>query len=213
MNDEQTQETKNKTAYVYTGGYPLDEDLIVESNGKDILLPQGSSGIGAILVNQIKGDENTVQVEQPIAIVVYNSKQYPVKMRYLYMNGKMMDFKTGINATAYVFPKIDVKNGKVSENPIGAIMYLSPRVTNGFLGQVYILNDPWKNFPNFKLAHTESNLVIESLRAQGMDLPEFVYYQDIQGPIKIWNITYTGEEEIKQEYLDKDSSKYLTWKL
>ena len=46
-----------------------------------------------------------------------------------------------------------------------------------------------------------------------MDLPEFIYYQGIQGPIKIWEIEYTGKEQIKDEYLDTDSYKYLDWKL
>ena len=46
-----------------------------------------------------------------------------------------------------------------------------------------------------------------------MNLPEFVYYQGLQGPIKIWEIEYTGEEKIKEEYLDTDPTKYLTWEL
>ena len=83
----------------------------------------------------------------------------------------------------------------------------------GMLAQVYIMNDPLDNFPNFELVHTESNLIVDSLEKQGMSLPDFVFYQGIQGPIKIWEITYTGEEEIREEYLDKDSSKYLDWKL
>jgi hypothetical protein len=70
-----------------------------------------------------------------------------------------------------------------------------------------------KNFENFKLNHTQQNLIVENLEAQGMDLPDFVYYQGIQGPIKIWDIEYTGKEEYKEEYLDTDQSKYLDWKL
>ena len=81
------------------------------------------------------------------------------------------------------------------------------------LSQVYIMNDPLNNFPNFKIAHIEQNLIIESLNNQGMNLPEFIYYQGIQGPIKIWEITYNGDEEIREEYLDIDPSKYLDWDL
>jgi len=46
-----------------------------------------------------------------------------------------------------------------------------------------------------------------------MNLPDFIYYQGIQGPIKIWEIEYTGNEKIRPEYLDTDASKYLSWKL
>jgi len=83
----------------------------------------------------------------------------------------------------------------------------------GMLVQTYILNDPFNKFSNFKLVHSEQNLIIESLNQQGMNLPEFIYYQGIQGPIKIWEIKYTGKEKIKQEYLDTDASKYLDWNL
>jgi len=46
-----------------------------------------------------------------------------------------------------------------------------------------------------------------------MNLPEFVYYQGVQGPIKIWSIKYNGDEKVNQEYLDTDASKYLNWQL
>ena len=91
-------------------------------------------------------------------------------------------------------------------------MYLSPRLMRGFLAQKYILNDPFNKFPNFKVVHSEPSIIIDSLNSQGMNLPEFVYYQGIQGPIKIWSIKYNGDEKIKQEYLDTDASKYLDWK-
>ena len=92
-------------------------------------------------------------------------------------------------------------------------MFLSPRLMRGYLVQKYILNDPFKNFPNFKLVHTEQNLIINDLNIQGMNLPDFIYYQGVQGPIKIWEIKYTGNEKVDQKYLDKDSSKYLDWEL
>jgi hypothetical protein len=83
----------------------------------------------------------------------------------------------------------------------------------GLLGQVYLLDYPFNNFPNFKLTHTEQNIIIENLNSQNMGLREFVYYQGLQGPIKIWEIEYTGEEEFHEKYLDRDSSKYISWRL
>jgi len=124
-----------------------------------------------------------------------------------------MDFESGIDATMYVFPKLNTNGDRVSSQPLGASMFISPRLMRGMMSQIYILNDPLNNFPNFNLTHTQDSLVVESLNQQGMDLPEFIYYQGTQGPIKIWEIEYTGNEEVKQEYLDVDYTKYLDWVL
>ena len=75
------------------------------------------------------------------------------------------------------------------------------------------MDDPLDNFPNFKIIHTESSLVISDLKSQGMQLPEFVYFNGVQGPIKIWGIEYTGKEQVKQEYSDVDYTKYIDWQL
>ena len=134
-------------------------------------------------------------------------------LRYASISGKFTDFGSGIEAVVYVFPRINQQDQQIMTNPLGAAIFISPRLTRGMLSQVYIMNDPLNNFPNFKIAHIEQNLIIESLNNQGMNLPEFIYYQGIQGPIKIWEITYNGDEEIREEYLDIDPSKYLDWDL
>ncbi|MFA7707796.1 MAG: STT3 domain-containing protein [Candidatus Pacearchaeota archaeon] len=212
LDETQTQETNNQTILVYPGGLALDEDLIVKQNGKEILLPGGSAGVGAIIVpTQINGNETSF--DQPYIIAVYQSQQYRVNVRYLTIDGKTVDFESGIDADVYIFPSLIVQGSGVSSNQIGAAMYLSPRLVRGMLTQVYILNDPFNNFPNFKPIYSEPSPIVKQLNSQGMNLPEFIYYQGIQGPIKIWEIEYTGKEEIKQEYLDVDSSKYLAWQL
>jgi len=213
LDEKQIQETQNQTILVYPGGITLDEDLIIKENGKEILLPSGGAGIGAIIIPTQKKTGNETNFEQPYVIAVYQGQQYKVYLRYLAVQGKVIDFKSGINASAYIFPSLIVQGNGVNSNPIGAAMYLSPRLMRGMLVQVYILNDPFKNFPNFKLVHSEENLIVNSLNQQGMSLPEFIYYQGIQGPIKIWEIEYTGKEKIKQEYLDTDATKYLDWGL
>jgi len=213
LDEKQIKETKNQTILIYAGGTALDEDLLIKDNEKEILLPSQKTGIGAIVLPAIKEDNETLSFEQPYIILVYNGKQYKQNLRYLSIAGKFIDFNSGIEAAAYVFPKINQNNQGLSQNPIGAMMYLSPRLLRGMMVQKYILNDPFDNFSNFKLVHTEQNLIIENLNQQGMNLPEFIYYQGIQGPIKIWEIEYTGKEKIKQEYLDTDASKYLSWKL
>ena len=153
------------------------------------------------------------EIKQPTAVMIYNGKRYDVPIRYISISGNFLDFKSGIESTIYVFPKIDFEGGRLKNNPNGALIYLSPRVMRGMLAQKYILDDPFNKFPNFKIAHVEQNYIIDQLNQQGANLPEFIYYNGIQGPIKIWEIQYTGNEKFKPEYLDRDASKYLSWQL
>jgi asparagine N-glycosylation enzyme membrane subunit Stt3 len=212
LDEKQTQETKNQTMYVYTGGSMLDEDLIINESGKQVLLPQQKVGVG-LIVMPVEKIDNQTNFKQPYVIIGNSAENHKVMLRYLEVNGKFMDFKEGVEACVYIMPSIIVQQQGVGQNPIGAAMFLSPRLMRGYLVQKYILDDPFNKFPNFKIVHTESNLIIESLRAQGMNLPEFVYYQGVQGPIKIWSIKYTGSEKKQQKYLDTDPSKYLNWQL
>ena len=213
LDEKQTQETQNQTLLIYPGGVSLDEDLIITQNNKEILLPKQNSGVGAIIVPSTSDGEE-LSFGQPYIVLIYNGNQYNQDLRYLSLaNGDFFDFGSGIEAVAYIFPRINQNAQGLTQNPIGAAMFLSPRVLMGMMVQKYILNDPFNNFPNFNLVHTESNLIVESLRSQGIDLPELIYYQGIQGPIKIWEIEYTGEEEIKEEYLDRSPAKYLSWQL
>lgn len=208
LDESATQETKNTTIYVYRGGIPLDEDLIIDKDSKQILFPAGQSGVGAILFT-FEQD----RLLQPSAIIAYQGSQQTIPLRYASVGGEFFDFGSGMEATAFVFPRIINSGQGIQANPLGSIMFLSPRVMRGMLAQKYILDDPFDNFPNFKLVHTEQNLIIENLNSQGMTLPDFVFYNGVQGPIKIWEIEYTGEEEIKEEYLDRDQTKYLDWEL
>jgi asparagine N-glycosylation enzyme membrane subunit Stt3 len=212
QDERQTLETKNKTLLVYSGGTNLDEDLIITEEGQEILLPKGAAGIGAIIL-PFEISEEGESYGQPQAIIVYQGIQHKVDLRYLYIRDSFVDFESGIDAAAFVMPMLEQQNGGVAKNDQGAAMYISPRLFRGMLAQIYLLNDPLEKFSNFNLAHTESAMVVNSLRSQGMELPEFIYFQGIQGPIKIWEVEYTGKEEIKEEYLDKDYTKYIDWKL
>ncbi|MFH1359034.1 MAG: STT3 domain-containing protein [archaeon] len=212
LDESQTQETLNQTTLFYSGGVSLDEDLIIEQDGKEVFLPRQAAGVGAMLLPIDKSGE-LGNYRQPYAIMVYQNRQYKVDMRYLYVNNKIYDFQTGIDATLFVFPKLEVKDQGVGKNDHGAAIFVSPRLMRGMLSQIYLMNDPLNNFPNFKLVHTQNSLIVNDLKNQGMDLSEFIYYQGIQGPIKIWEIEYTGEEQVRQEYIDTDYTKYIDWQL
>ena len=205
LDESKTQETKDQTLLVYSGGISLDEDLVIDGN----LLPSNLVGVGAIVIPYKNN-----RYEQPYIITVYQNQQHNINLRYLSVRGEFFDFKNGIEATAFIFPRLDENgDGTVRLNENGAAFYISPRLMRGFLSQVYILEDPLKKFSNFKLIHAEPTLVIDDLRARGMPLPDFVYFRGVQGPIKIWEVHYTGREQIKQEYLDTDETKYLDWML
>ena len=210
--ERQTQETKNGTKRLYQGGSAIDEDISYKKGDEEIFLPGQRAGIGGVIIEVEQGD-GKITFKQPEAIFVYQGQQHNLPLRYIYYNGEFFDFKSGIEGCAYILQRVYPANQGLKLDNTGALMYLSPRLMRGLLAQIYILDDPFNNFPNFKIVHTEPNLIIESLNSQGMDLNEFVYYQGIQGPIKIWEIEYTGNEEIKEEYLDKDPSKYISWQL
>ena len=196
MDDKQTREMENETTYIYPSGFAIDDDIIINEDGKEILLPRKAAGIGAILLTM----ENDYP-KQPDVIFVYNGKQYNEKLRYLYLNNNLIDFNSGIEAGIFIFPRVDLTNGQYSLNNIGAAFYLSPRVVNSNLARLYLFD---QNSDNFKLVHTESNLFVDNLKQQGINAGEFVYFQGFQGPIKIWEIKYPAGIESNQEYLSTD---------
>ena len=211
LDESRTQETNNQTLLVYPGGTGLDEDLVINQNGKEILLPAGSAAVGAIIL-----PTQDSRYYQPYVIIVYQNQQFNVNLRYLYdLNTKeLIDYKNGIEATAFIFPRLDQTSaGTIQLNQKGTVFYLSPRLMRGFLSQVYLMDDSFNKFKNFKLVHAEPALIIDDIRSRGTNLPDFVYFQGVQGPIKIWEVHYTGKEQIKQEYLDTDETKYLDWLL
>jgi len=63
------------------------------------------------------------------------------------------------------------------------------------------MDDPLDNYETIKLAHSEDDQVVKSLKMQGVDLGEFVYYQGFRGPIKIWDVSYLEDTPIHEEYL------------
>ncbi len=212
LDPQQSIETGTEMIQVYGGTFGLDEDIIYNLDGTQIFLPSGSAGIGGIIVKSIRESETT-KFSQPEIVFVYNGKQYNIPLRYLEYNGEFMDFGKGLEATGKIIQRIDVNGAEVKVDNAGSLIYISPRVMRGYFGQKYLLNDPFNNFPNFKLAHSEENLITSTLRNQGLKLDEFIYYQGVQGPIKIWSIEYTGKEQKIEEYLDRDPAKYLDWEL
>jgi len=199
LDDSQTKSNGNQTSYVYQGGVYVDEDIIINDSGNGVLLPRKMAAIGAFILTIDDG-----KVLQPKAIFVYNNKQYITGLRYIYMNGNLYDFKSGVDSGMFIFPRLDIlQDGRASSNNVGAMLYLSPRVVHSRVARSYLFD---QKSDYFKLVHTESNLFIDNLKQQGSNVGEFIYYQGFQGPIKIWEIKYPSGIMSNPKYLSEDYS-------
>ncbi len=205
---KQIQENADGISRIYQGGAALDEDMLYNLNNESIFLPAGSAAVGGVIL-KYSGEGSQISFEQPQGAFFYQNKQYNIPIRYVYFNGQFKDFGAGLEASVRIIQ--NAESGQIDN--LGALIYISPRVMRGYFAQKYLLDDPFNKFPNFKIAYTEPSLVVAQLRSQGVVVEDFVYYMGIQGPIKIWKINYTGREQFKEEYVDTDPSKYLSWEL
>ena len=196
LDETQTQEKNNETLLIYPFGIPIDEDLILEEDGKEILLPQENTGVAAIALREGKNKE----ILQPIIFFVYNGKQYSRPLKNLFIDGKLYEFESGIDAGIFIFPELDISAGNsVDIVEHGAALYLSKRVIHSQLANLYLFG---KDSNYFKEAYNGKNLIIEELENQGINVGDFVYYGGFQGPIKIWEISYPSGMKLNQTYLD-----------
>jgi asparagine N-glycosylation enzyme membrane subunit Stt3 len=194
LDSTQTYETNNETSYIYPVGTITDEDIIINQDGKEILLPRKKAAVAAIALR-----ENTdKELLQPIIYFIYNQQQYQMPLRYVYINDKLYDFESGLDAGIFVYPKVDYQNGKLSVDKKGAAFYLSERVIHTELVRLYLFNE---QSDYIKLVHTESDLIIADIANQGLNLGDFIYYEGFRGPIKIWEISYPSNIKLNSIYL------------
>ncbi len=210
-NKNQAQETRNGEIRTYQRATALDQDILYEKNGEEIFLPSGNTVLVGIIIENIK-TENQISFEQPEAVFQYQNQQIKIPMKYIYYNGEFFDYGSGLEATTYLFQKIETENGKVTIDDLGALMYLSPRLMKGFLAQKYVLNDPFNNFPNFEIIHKEQSFIVKNLKENGFsDISDFVYYRGVEGPIKIWKINYIGDEKENEIWKKREPPESVTW--
>ena len=195
LDPQQTQETGNSITQIYKGIAEVDEDIIYDSEQGKVFLPQTKSLIIGTILN-IKNQ----QIQQPEAVFFYNNQQIYIPIRYIYLGGKITDFGKGIDAVIYILPKANASNNKLQVDNFGSMFYLSPKVSKSLFAQLYLMNDPFNNYPTLKLVHSEQDQIITLLNLEGADL-EMVYYQGIKGPIKIWKVDYPENILSKEEFL------------
>lgn len=187
----------------------MEEDLIIYENATKITLYRETSGFLGINL-KYSSDDTTMSFLQPEAIYYLNGRQKNIPMRYLYYNNRLIDFKSGIESAVYIIPKVSSN----SIDYMGAALYISPRVMKTLFAQLYLLNNSLGNFDNFKLVHSENDVFTNQLLGQGYHLEDFNYFYNIglQGPIKIWQVEYTGQEKVNESYLETSQPASITWK-
>jgi len=176
----------------------VDDDIILEKDGKEILIPKKNGAVGGIFLKRDK-DGNFLQ---PEAIFVNSLGQEPITMplKTLYVGEELYEFDTGLDAGIFVYPSvIDSGNGEIRINELGALFYLSERVVHSQVAELYLFG---KESPYFELVHSEENQLISNLKSQGVGIRDFVQYQGLQGPIKIWEIKYPSTVESNSEFLE-----------
>ncbi len=190
INEKQTQETKDETVYIYTGGSALDQDLIWQGQ----LYPAGKAGIGGFI---FRIDKNSGEADFPEAALFYGDKQINIPLRYFFFNGRLYDSgnENVLQSCLYVIPKIDDDG----INNFGAALYISERGMKALWVHLYLLNEG----KNFDLVHNEPDTILQDIEKQfDVEINDIALYKgNLLGPIKIWEINYPAGIEINQEYL------------
>jgi asparagine N-glycosylation enzyme membrane subunit Stt3 len=189
-------ETKNGTLHLYTGNMFLDEDYLWKDNetGMQEFLPAYRAGIGAVLVEI---DKEGIP-KQPIALFAYQGKQFNVPMGCVFYNGKKYEFEGNYGGCLYIIPRVISQGQGVSISNTGASLFISEKSMRALWVKLYLFDEA----ENFELVHNEVNFFVDNLRNQGVELGDLIYFNGVQGPIKIWEIHYPPNVEFKPEYLD-----------
>jgi hypothetical protein len=197
-------ETRKGYSRVYQGASYIDEDI---KYNQSYLFKENSAIVGMELTV-----ENNTYI-QPIGMYYQNGQNIRIPLRYLYFNNRLIDYGSGLEAAAYPIQNILInQNNQISIDPDGGVIYLSPKIFRGYLGQVYILNDPLNRFPNFKIAHVQQDYILKMISAQtGIQLGEFTIYQGIKGPIKIWSVTYPEDTKYIEKYNSPTFPADVNW--
>lgn len=200
VDPSQTIESAGKEVRLYQGSTFVDEDIVYSEGNNSIFLPANRAFVVGMII-EISKNNDSFSFRQPTAVFFYNNQQVRIPLRYLYYKGEIIDFKSGIEATARVMQVATLSGQGVSLDELGSVIYLSPKVSKSLFAQLYLMDDPFNNYKTLILAHSEADLFVDSLRAQGLDLDDIVYFQGFRGPIKIWKVGYTDNILINKEFL------------
>ena len=182
LDRNQIRETRNQTIYVYTGGTPLDEDLIYQNQ----IFPAQAAGIGGFYVplQIIQADgQAQASISQPQAVIVYQGQQVQLPLECVYFNGVVQYYpNAALKGCLRFTPVISGNQG----DPLGAVLYLSPRVSKTLFAHLYLFGE---ESPYFKMVYSDEERV-----------PFALYQGRLIGPIKIWEVSYPEQLDIPKEF-------------
>ena len=137
-----------------------------------------------------------------------NSQKSAIPIRYVYYQGKIIDFKNGIDSIFDIVPSISAgSNGQLQISNFGAGIYLSPKVANSLFAKLYFLNDVFNKYPSIKVAYEAPDPNIQMLNSEGANLGRFVYipsYGQLASPLDIWKVDYPNYIIPHKEFLSVD---------
>lgn len=200
----QTAETSTGERRVYTGvAAPVDSDIAYQGQNGSVFIPSQSGAlIGVVL--EINKANSSVSFKQPNGVFYYNGQQTLIPLRYVYYNGKLMDFNTGIEAVVMIIPSLLTNGQSVQIDKLGALIYLSPKTAKGLFADLYLLHDAFNKYPTIKIANSQPESLVANLNAQGAGIGDFLYYQGLHGPLDIWNVSYPGYIISRPEFLSAE---------
>lgn len=210
--DKQMQETSTGIVRIYNLGVCVDGDIEYTENQTSVFLPGISitaqqrmncnSYLGGIIL-EIQNDKktNVSNIKQPTGVFIYNNKQYRIPIKNVFFDGKMISFPSGLDSVAYLIPRVDETSGKI--DAIGAVMYLSPRTFNSLVGRLYVLDDYYGEYSELTVADKEDDPAVKYFKQYtGAQLNEFIYYQGLRAPLKIWRVNYPLGTNTHEEFFN-----------
>ncbi len=193
----------------YQSIIPNDMDIFYTENvtngtGKSLSLLSDRSGVIGI---NIEVDRSGNIAGQPQGIFFYRQKDQQkedtLPLRYAYYNNTLHDFGNGIDAGVFFMNNLQPQGEGIGFEKDGALLYLSGKTVRSQLARLYLykLDDPY-----FKLVHTQDSPFVEQIKPQikDIELGDIVFYQGVQGPIRIWEIHYPEGMQINSTYLQKN---------
>lgn len=201
-------ETADSKTFVYGVQGVVDKDIMYDSDGDgktDIFLPgpsfdeNGNADAKSFVIGVLYSTKDGA-IEQPRAVYYLNGQQFQIPLRYAYINGEILDYKSGVEAVAYIFPGIIQGPSSASIDPMGAVAYLSPMTQESLFARVYLMDNAFGDYDDLKLVHEEHDPVVNSIRSQNLNIGGFVYYQGFRGPIKIWETGYPDDTPVIEEF-------------
>ncbi len=200
LDPQQTQETADKEIRVYQGGSLVDEDIIYNQEGQKIFLPANKAIIAATIL-EVSRTGNQISISQPKGVFIYNNQQIIIPIRYIYFGEQIIDSGRGLDAVVRIISSASSTGTNIQVDNLGSVIYLSPKVSKSLFAQLYLMNDPFNNYPTIRLAYGQDDPIIASLKVQGLNSEEFIFFNGFRGSIKIWKVDYPNNIIAKEEFL------------